>query len=178
MKRILPPLLTLPILLGACSTAYRSSAQLPESPAVRTADLDTAWGKRPSYDQKGQYFYPVKPRADNLRDEPGSGGVVVDVLVNRDGTVKYLALVTSSGSRWLDGLAVEVLRESRYSLILTPELPAPYVVRHKFNFYTGTEDHDTSYSSGNGYNTGSIDTRNSPQSDDPGNSNTVNGFTR
>ena len=177
MKRILPPLLALPLLLGACSSAYRSSAQLPAPPAVRTADLDTAWGKRPSYDQKGQYFYPVKPRADHLRDEPGSGGAVVDVLVNRDGTVQSLALVTSSGDRQSDGLAVEVLRQSRYSLILPPEQPAPYVVRHKFNFYAGLEAHSYDYSS-EGYNTGMADTRGSPQSSDPGNSNTVNGFTR
>jgi TonB family protein len=179
MKRFLPPLLALPLLVGACSSVsssvYPSSAQLPTPPAVRTADLDTAWGKRPSYDHKGQHFYPVKQPRINFRNLPGSGTAVVDVLVNRDGTVQDLKLVTSSGNRQSDLLAVEVLRNSRYSLDLTPELPAPYVVREKF-FINVTQVDAPSYD--NGYNNGMIDTRGSPQSSNPGNSNTVNGFTR
>jgi len=178
MKRIFPPLLALPLLvLGACSSAYRSSAQLPTPPAVRTADLNTAWGKRPSYDQKGQYFYPAQPPAYHLRDEPGSGGAVVEVLVARDGIVQDLALVSSSGSQQSDNLALDVLRQARYSLMLTAELPAPYVVRHKFNFYQGPEYRGYD-SSGDEYNTGLVDLKNSPQWTDPGNSNTRNGFVR
>jgi TonB family protein len=127
MKRRLTVLLALPLLLGACSSFTRSIAQRPEAPApVRLADRASAWGELPSYDQAGQFFefsVYVSPSALS-----GDGTVSIDLLVDRDGSVQEAAIVSSSGHRQADDIAMMLYRNARYSLRLGDGDPAPYVV--------------------------------------------------
>jgi TonB family protein len=133
MKRTLLPVLALSLLLGACSSATRTSSRLPISPPpVRTADRASAWGERPSYDRKGQYFaitgkngvqtQLVSSERKNVIGE-------VELLVERDGTVKDAVIVSSSGNADFDRSFVRLCRNAQYSLRLDQDAPAPYVVR-------------------------------------------------
>ena len=129
------PFFALPFLLGACSGVMQTTAQMPDAPApVRVADRDSKWGKRPSYDDSGQYFVMSgRNLMHNLMDygtnAPIHGTPTVDVLLNRDGTSRAALLVQSSGNDAVDAVAVDLLRHARYSLRLGPDDPAPYVVR-------------------------------------------------
>ncbi len=130
MKRLLLTVLALPFLLGACSSLKTSRAPLPTPPAaVRTADQPTVWGTLPSYSTMGQYFVPLRSTRVARVNAAGQGTAVLDLLVNRDGTVKDAAIVTSSGAEKTDLAAEEMCRQARYSLPLGPDAPAPYVVR-------------------------------------------------
>jgi TonB family protein len=122
-------------LLGACSSVNSASDPLPTPPpAVRITDSTTVWGKRPSYDPKGQYFIQVA--APNLhmwvRLLTHNVAATLDLLVNRDGTVQDAAVVESSGDPKTDVAVMAMYRHARYSLPLGPDAPAPYVVRQRF----------------------------------------------
>jgi len=134
-QKLLPALLALPLLLGACSSVTQTTAQLPKTPpAVRVADRDTAWGMRPSYDPKGQTFV-VLFRGPAVHQEAKSddgalhnGTATVDILVNRDGTVADAKISASSGDEMVDHAALRIYWNSRYTLQLGHDDPAPYVV--------------------------------------------------
>lgn len=177
MKRLLPPLLALPLLLGACSNMNSDGARFPVPPApVRIADRSTNWGPQPSYDGKGQYFYHMSRLSSH--EYMLNGVAVLDLLVNRDGTVQKMAVVSSSGDISTDQMATGMYAHARYSLPLGPDDPAPYVVRETVVFkkggvlVNGSAYGPSDYSSTDYYPTSS------PQYSDPGNSNTVNGFVR
>lgn len=140
MKTKLLSFFALPVLLGACSSISQPTAQLAKTPPpVRIADKDSAWGKRPSYDDRGQYFVlSGRDLANRSRglvgDTPLAGTATVDVLVNRDGTVRATKLVESSGMDEVDGLVVGMLQHGRYSLRLEAGDPAPHVLRRTISF--------------------------------------------
>jgi TonB family protein len=58
-----------------------------------------------------------------------NGITIIELLVNRDGRVQKMAVVSSSGDAATDQMAMSMYRNARYSLTLTPDAPAPYVVR-------------------------------------------------
>jgi len=133
MKKIFVPLLASSLLLGACSSATQYSARLPKAPpAVRVADRVTVWGERPAYDQKGQYFFSSTRRSSD--DLPPQGTATIDLLVNRSGRVKDVAIVTSSGNPKLDRAFIVTYRHSHYSLRLRSDAAAPYVVRETVSY--------------------------------------------
>ena len=133
MKSVLPPLLALPLLLGACSSFTWDSAWHPvPPPAVRIADRLSAWGEQPSYEGKGQYFYHMsRPFSHQYAL---NGITILELLVNRDGTVQKMAVVSSSGDISTDRMALSMYWHARYSLPLGPDDAAPYVVRETVVF--------------------------------------------
>jgi TonB family protein len=134
MKRLLLVLPALSLLLSACSSVNQITARSSAAPApIRVADRDSAWGLRPSYDAKGQSFDLSRRNLARHRmaikdDVPIEGTATVDLLVDREGTVQDAAIVSSSGDRHVDELAIMLYRNARYSLHLKAEDPAPYVV--------------------------------------------------
>jgi TonB family protein len=186
MKTKLLPLLAVPVLLGACSSLTQNTAQLPKTPApIRIADRDSAWGERPSYDPKGQYFivsFKGPPAGRDMATEGAghSGIATVDVLVGRDGTVEDVVIASSSGDKTVDNAAMRICRNSRYSLQLGHDDPAPYVVSQKVGLKI-TVTASSRNSSGNGIsNTGPLPTYTeySGKYTAPDPPNTVNGFIR
>lgn len=125
-------LVALSLLLAACSS-FRSPPPVVKRtvpPAVRTENLVTAFGEFPTYNPEGQNFKLYT----SLRDyEAGlTGRAVVDVIVNADGTVQDATIFESSGDPDYDAMALRLFRNSRYTLRLSPEDPAPYVVRQEY----------------------------------------------
>ena len=137
MKSLLPSLLALPLLLGACSTAYTTARapgpwSHPTPPAVRLADANTYFGERPSYDLKGQYFDRVS--WPNQRVFALDGTATLDLLIDRDGLVQKAAVVVSSGNAAIDQSATNMYWHALYSLKLGPADAAPHVVRMTVDF--------------------------------------------
>ena len=134
MNTKLLPLLALPLLLGACD--HIIVTQLPKTPpAVRIADQDSAWGKRPSYDPSGQYLLvPTLRLVSNFGSDTDAirhtGTTTLEMLVNRDGSVSDAKVVASSGDNVVDNTALALCRQGHYSLTLSRKDPAPYVVSH------------------------------------------------
>lgn len=163
------------LLLGACSHLNSARALFPPPPApVRLADRSTNWGPQPSYDGKGQYFYHMlRPRS---RDYVLNGITILELLVNRDGTVQKMAVVSSSGDSATDQVATEMYWRARYSLSLGPDDPAPYVVRQTVVFKNprgrkpsgGTPDFSLTHQP----------LPPTTENNNAGNTNTVNGFVR
>jgi len=178
MKRLLPPLLALPLLLGACTSASQPAPGAPRPtppPAIRTADTNTAWGERPTYDGKGQYFERVN--WPNQRLYQLGGTPTLDLLVGRDGIVQKIAVIVSSGDAATDQQAAAMYWHARYSLPLGPDAAAPYVVRVTVDFRrfasarnrtSGSDDLSLNYNRFPTY----------TENNNAGNSNTVNGFVR
>jgi TonB family protein len=152
MKLRTLPLVSLALLLGACSSFQNAShfARNPVPPAVRAENKVTTFGEFPSYQQEGQYFKLFVPRRDS--EAALHGRAVVDVIVNADGTVQDAVIFESSGDRDLDQMAVRLYKNSRYSLRLSRGDPAPYVVRQEFvtrgSGYVNTADANASFGSG------------------------------
>ena len=132
MKLRFVPLSALALLLCACSSFQSSSAFARRSvpPPVRAENKLTAFGEFPSYDPTGQYFKPHATRRGY--EVVHDGRVVVDVIVNADGTIQDAAIVESSGNPEFDETALRLYKHSRYSLRLTRADPAPHVVRQEF----------------------------------------------
>lgn len=124
MKRSLLPLVALTVLLGACNTTPTASQRV--IPATSTGTRATAWGNLPTYDQRHHRF-------KNLSGRPPAtafnGPVALDMLVNRDGSVQGITLVQSSGNQRVDEVIKKRFTTGRYTLLLGPDDPAPYVVR-------------------------------------------------
>ena len=126
MKHAFCPMLVLTLLVGGCSSLTTSRISATPAP-VRVAARSSVWGEIPSYRGKGQSFQ--FPDQVTPTDISGSGRVAVDVLVNRDGTVRDAAIVRASGEPSADKRVVALYRAAHYSLQLRPDDPAPYVVR-------------------------------------------------
>jgi TonB family protein len=151
MPRLLPPLLVLPLLLGACATSRIAERDSPPPAPIRLADRLSPWGELPCYDAKGQYFVQLAlPGPDQF---PLNGSTVVDLLVDRDGTVLEGAVIESSGSHRMDLTALTMYRHARYSLPLSHDGAAPYVVRQLVTFKSLAAKVSTSVSGdlGGGY---------------------------
>ncbi len=176
MKRLLPFVLALPLLLGACSSINPAGARRPAPPApIRIADRSTIWGELPSYDEKGQYFYHMSRLSSHQYKLDGVA--VLDLLVNRDGTIQKMAVVASSGDAATDQMAMSMYRHARYSLPLEPDAPASYVVRQTIVFRNVATNNGSAYGPSD-YSSSDYYPTSSPQYQNPGNSNTVNGFVR
>lgn len=128
MKTVVHPFLVLALLLGGCSSMSVSRLS-PTAPGVSVAKRSSTWGEVPSYNVRGQSFNFASRYTP--WDVPGNSVVAVDLLVNRDGTVRDAAVVASSGERSTDKEVVYLYRNARYSLRLAADDPAPYVVRQK-----------------------------------------------
>jgi TonB family protein len=134
MKRILPPLLVLPLLLGACATSQQPSKETVASSsgfARQTGSLATAWGKLPTYSHQPEELQQFKSRFSWLPVLLAGidNTATVDVLVNRDGTVRDVAIVESSGNPAKDSTVKPSLDGVRIATKIAPEDPAPYVFR-------------------------------------------------
>jgi len=129
MKLRLPLLLVLLTLLasGCASTKTQPTAAGAESEfASGTGLCASPWGDLPTYTQPGPPALAQMPRGGSQPDYDGS--VVVDILVNRDGTVRDVAIVKSSGNDAVDDAALARARAFRYLAKIHPDDPAPYVV--------------------------------------------------
>jgi TonB family protein len=174
MKPILLPLLALPMLLGSCN--HIIVTQVPQTPSpVQLANRDTAWGEMPTYDPKDQFFVIGTP--SRFRNFPTDGTVTIDLLVNRDGTVRAVKVSESSGDMKADRAAIDLYRNARYTLKLAGSDPAPYVVTQKVVLKMvaqSSEEVRNSTDYGRDYNYGPTYT----EGNQTGTSNNVNGFLR
>ena len=167
MHRILLFAPALPLLLAGCASLHQPRTLAPPPPpAVRLADAATSWGVLPRYDAKGQYFYHVSRPFSH--DYVLTGVTTLDLLVNRDGRVQNIEVVASSGDPDKDASVLSRINGVRITTIIAPGDPAPYVFRTMVALQK------------NPGNSSSLDyySYTSPQSQNPGNSNTVNDFVR
>ena len=146
MTRSLIFLAPLAFLAGACSST-KSAHNTPPPPAQAAAPktlpaqpagtLLTAWGELPTYraEAKGiempfnlNYGYPLKfPEELRVGDT-----TVVDVLVDRDGSIRDVKLITSSGFDTVDRFVINRFAGAQSLLEIAATDPAPYVVRQTF----------------------------------------------
>src|SRR4051812_28373320 len=101
MKRLLPlaqsllPLAVLVLLVGACSsTQYALNQNAQPVPARANGTVETRWGALPTY--KADQGNPLVLNPQRIPLSPSSYKVEVDLLVERDGTVRDVALRNSS----------------------------------------------------------------------------------
>jgi hypothetical protein len=137
MKRSLLPLLLLPLLLGACSNFASNSARNTKPlPAQTAGTVATNWGEMPTYKFKGNafVFHPDRATAPLI-----ARLVEVDVLVERDGTVRDVFLRTASGITAVDSLVAARFKASHSRLVLSPTDPAPYVIRDSLANYASRD---------------------------------------
>lgn len=145
MKLILPPLLVLPLLLGACASSQQPGKETAAGSngfARQSGPLATAWGELPTYSHQPADLREFKGRFSWLPVLLAGidNTATVDVLVNRDGTVRDVAIVGSSGNPAKDSTVKPSLDGVRITTKIAPEDPAPYVLRtlvvfHKFPAY-------------------------------------------
>lgn len=122
------------LLLGACTSSQplsNTSAAVSNGYAQKTGELTTAWGKLPAYShqltdlrqfkQQFSWLPVVFAGIDNT--------ATVDVLVNRDGTVRDVSIIESSGDPVKDSTVMTRLAGVRITTKIAPEDPAPYVFR-------------------------------------------------
>lgn len=131
MQRSLLPLVALTLLLGACSSPQSAQNTQP-LPAQTAGTVATPWGEMPTYKFKGHAFVLNPQRAP----APRMANVVeVDVLVERDGTVRDVFVRKVSGFTQVDSIVAARFKESRSRLVLAPTDPAPYVIRDSLANY-------------------------------------------
>lgn len=137
MNRSLLSLIALASLLSACSSPAPTTAQAPApARAIPTGTRTTTWGERPSYDQSGHYFMlSGRPSVNAF-----NATITFDVLVNPDGTVQDVALLSSTGNEKFDRRILARFKDARYTLKLDPADPAPHVVRQTVEFKTASSD--------------------------------------
>jgi hypothetical protein len=135
MKRYLLPLAALALLAGACSspTASSSFSAQPVA-AIPAGTLKTAWGELPTYKADGDAFPFVlgakRPwRPPELRSDDAA---VLDVLVDRDGSIRDVKVHTSSGIEAVDRFAINHYVGAHSRLQVAATDPAPYVIRQTF----------------------------------------------
>ncbi len=126
--RHLTALILLGLLASGCaSTATRQAAEkAPPEFAPSIGLCASPWGDMPTYRQPAPPQFGPTSRPGIFPDLEGT--VVVDILVNRDGTVRDVAIVKSSGQADVDAAAVARARALRYVAKIHPDDPAPYVV--------------------------------------------------
>lgn len=134
MKRVLLPLLALAA-LAATACSHPNLSKPVAVKAVPAGTLQTAWGELPTYRAEGD----GPPFAFDLRHYPAppadlrSGDrVVLDVLVNRDGSIRDVKVQTSSGFEKVDQFAANRYVAAHSVLQIPDDQPAPYVVRQTF----------------------------------------------
>lgn len=112
---------------GCTSTAtHHATEGGPPEYAPSTGLCASPWGDLPTYRQPALPQFGPTFRPGNFPDLEGT--VVVDILVDRDGTVRDVAVVKSSGRADVDAAAVVRARALRYAAKIHPDDPAPYVV--------------------------------------------------
>ena len=138
MNRLLPlarsifPLAALVLLVGACSSTQSSLNQNGQPvPARAAGTVETRWGSMPSYTcDKGS---PIALNPQGIPTPAPSWAVEVDLLVERDGTVRDVAMHRTSTIPDLDAVLVAKFKEARSVLVLASSDPAPYVIRYNLN---------------------------------------------
>ena len=168
-------MVTSALLLGACasspSTGHASAA--PDSVyAPKTGTLATAWGQLSTYGHQSKDLRQFKDQFSWLPVFFAGieNSATVDVLVNRDGTVRDVAIVRSSGDPDKDASVRSRINGVRITTNIAPGDPAPYVFRTVVTFQKNPWETEATV-------IGDY-TATSPQSQNPGNSNTVNDFVR
>jgi len=129
MTRSLIFLAPLALLVGACSSPQTSQKAQPV-PAQRAGTFATLWGDLPTY-TTGYKANPLvlnsprllTPAADYYRGE-------FDLLVERDGTVRDVAIRQASDFPEADQAIAAQFQAARSRLVLAPSDPAPYVIRY------------------------------------------------
>jgi hypothetical protein len=130
MNRLILPLCALALLAGACSSTQ--SAKKAPIPAKNAGTVDTHWGNLPRYTTDQQVaFLDFNPKG--IPFFPKSYRVEVDLLVERDGSVRDVAVRRTSGAPAVDDVVVTHFKQSRSRLLLSPTDPAPYVIQCAFN---------------------------------------------
>lgn len=137
MKTWLLALAALPFVAGACSN---TTASLPPQTvsAVPAGTLQTAWGVLPTYRAENGKSGPFAFSPKSLRNVSApvelsaedTFVVVLDVLVNRDGSVRDVKVQTSSGTTRVDHFTMNRLVGAKSLLQLAATDPAPYVIRY------------------------------------------------
>lgn len=125
------PFIALTFLLGACSST-QSARNTQPLPARAAGIVVTPWGEMPTYKFKGNAFVLNPHRAPAPRV---LGVVEVDVLVERDGTVRDVFVRRGTGYAAIDSIVTARFKESRSRLLLAPTDPAPYVIRDSLANY-------------------------------------------
>lgn len=131
MKRSLLPLIVLALAAGACSS---HTASLPPKSfaAVPAGTLQTAWGKMPTYRAESGLFPFAFDRKRIVAppSELRSGDTtVLDVLVDRNGSVRDVKVHTSSGVDVVDRFMMNRFVGARSLLQVAAADAAPYVIR-------------------------------------------------
>jgi len=130
MKPLILPVFALALLAGACSST-QSATNVP-APAKNAGTVDTHWGNLPRYtSDQGIAALSFNPKA--VPFFPENYRVEVDLLVERDGQVRDVAVRRTSGAPAVDEVIVNRFKNSRSSLVLAPTDPAPYVIQCAFN---------------------------------------------
>ena len=133
------------LLLGACTSSQQlGKAAVADSNgfARQTGSLATAWGKLPTYSHQPEELREFKSRFSWLPVLLAGidNTATVDVLVNRDGTVRDVAIVESSGNPAKDSTVGPSLDGVRITTKIAPEDPAPYVFRTLVVFHKQVHD--------------------------------------
>jgi hypothetical protein len=144
-------MVTTALMLGACasapSTGHASAA--PDSGyAPKTGTLATTWGQLPTYGHQSKDLRQFKDQFSMLPAFFAGFGnsATVDVLVNRDGTVRAFAIVKSSGDPDKDASVRYLLNDVRITTKIAPTDPAPYVFRTVVTFKKNSGESNTSAS--------------------------------
>src|SRR5690348_12285922 len=128
------------LLLGACSSfqQIRYDTSVGSDGFARpTGMLATEWGKLPTYSHQPTELRQLQSQFS--RFPIWIAGIdntaTVDLLVNRDGTVRDVAIVESSGDPRKDSTIKPHLDGVRIETKIAPQDPAPYVFRTKVVFH-------------------------------------------
>jgi len=161
------------LLFDACASAPATghTATAPDRDyAPKTGTLATTWGRMPTYAHQSKDLRQFKDQFSRLPVFFAGidNSATVDVLVDRDGTVRDVAVVRSSGDTDKDVSVRARLEGVRITTKIAPGDPAPYVFRTGVTLQKNPGDP----SGGDYY------SYTSPQGQNPGNSNTVNDFVR
>jgi len=147
-------MITSVLLLGACasvpSTSHASAA--PDSGyALKTGTLASSWGQLPTYGHQNKDLRQFKDQFSRLPAFFAGFGnsATVDVLVNRDGTVRDVAIVKSSGDPDKDATVRSKINGVRITTSIAPGDPAPYVFRTVVTLQKNTGE--TNASASNNY---------------------------
>lgn len=137
MTRSLLPLALLVLLVSACSST-QSTLNTEPVPAKSKGVVQTRWGAMPAYtcDQGSPVIF------NPLGIFPPAQGysVEVDLLFDRDGTVRDVALRRTSGTPDMDAALTAKFKAARSRLVLPPGDPAPYVIQYSIKHVVDLSD--------------------------------------
>lgn len=140
MKRLIPPLFALVSLLGACSSTP-SALNTQPVPAKSAGTADTRWGSLPAYTADRANPILLDPQAMPAPQRAYS--VKVNLLVERDGTVRDVEGRKTSGIPGVDAALVAKFKGARSRLILAPSDTAPYVISYTVDHRLDIADANT-----------------------------------